>query len=347
MSKPQFEAAASAIRKTSRYEKLASQWAAFNAASIKPDLVRCYAHLLLIRRVEEEIVRLYPTDKIKSPVHLSIGQEAVSVAVCDHLSREDVVFATYRGHAAYLAKGGNLKAMWAELYGKADGCARGKAGSMHLVDPAAGFMGTSAIVASGIPDAVGYALALKMRQEDHIVVCFFGEGAADEGVTHESVNFAALHRLPVLFVCENNEYAIYSHVSSRMAGYGLCERFRSYGVPCEKDVSGDFLKMHEIAGRGVAAVRKGLGPRFIEIKTARWRDHVGPGEDRHHAYRPDDELDAAIAADQLAAIGEMLGEETCARIADEVEREIAEAIAFAEASPFPADKEVLDHVFAA
>lgn len=175
----------------------------------------------------------------------------------------------------------------------------------------------------------------------------FGEGAADEGVTGESVNFAALHRLPILFVCENNEYAIYSHVKSRLAGYGLCDRFRAYGVPCEKEESGDFLKMHQVAGRGIADVRKGLGPRFIEIKTARWRDHVGPGEDRQYGYRSNEELDAVIAQDQVAHVAGMLADAERETIAGRIETEIAEAIAFAEESPFPADEEVFDHVFAA
>jgi TPP-dependent pyruvate/acetoin dehydrogenase alpha subunit len=303
--------------------------------------------LLRIRRVEEEILRLYPTDKIKSPVHLSIGQEAVSVAVCDQLSRDDVLFATYRGHAAYLAKGGNMPAMWAELYGKATGCGRGKAGSMHLVDTAVNMMGTSAIVASSIPNAVGCALAVKMRGENRIVACFFGDGAADEGVTQESINFAALRRLPILFVCENNEYAIYSHVSTRLAGYGLCERYRALGMVCEQEDSGDFLAMHEIAGRGIADVRQGLGPRFIEIKTARWRDHVGPDEDRHHGYRCDAQLNKEIAGDQVARIARMLTDEIRRDVEAGVEREIAAAIAFAEASPFPDDEEIFDHVFAA
>jgi TPP-dependent pyruvate/acetoin dehydrogenase alpha subunit len=312
-----------------------------------PGLARCYAQLLRIRRTEEAIIRLYPTDKIKSPVHLSIGQEAVSVAVCDQLGRDDVLFATYRGHAAFLAKGGAMPAMWAELYGKAAGCGRGKAGSMHLVDTAVNMMGTSAIVASSIPNAVGCALAVKMRQEDRIVVCFFGEGAADEGVTQESLNFAALRRLPILFVCENNEYAIYSHVSARLAGYGLCERNRALGIPCEKEESGDFLAMHETAGRAIADVRRGLGPRFVEIKTTRWRDHVGPDEDRQHRYRCDAQLNTQIAGDQVARIGRMLTDETRRNIANAVEREIADAIAFAEASPFPDDEEIFDHVFAA
>jgi TPP-dependent pyruvate/acetoin dehydrogenase alpha subunit len=150
-----------------------------------------------------------------------------------------------------------------------------------------------------------------------------------------------------LFVCENNEYAIYSHVSARMAGYGLCDRYRTYGVPCEKDESGDFLKMYEVAGRAIADVRKGYGPRFIEISTTRWRDHVGPGEDRHHDYRCEIQLDAAILGDQVTRIGAMLRDVARDRIDVEVEREIAEAVAFADESPFPRAEEVFEHVFAA
>src|SRR5688572_3655012 len=170
---------------------------------------RFYRSLYRIRRVEEEIARVYPTDKITSPVHLSIGQEAISVAVCEALRTDDVVFGTYRSHACYLAKGGSLRGMIAELYGKATGVAKGKAGSMHLIDVAAGVMGASAVVASSISQAVGYALAIKMRREDRVVACFFGDGAVEEGTFHESLNFAALKRLPVLFVCENNAYAIH------------------------------------------------------------------------------------------------------------------------------------------
>ena len=191
---------------------------------------------------------------------------------------------------------------------------------MHLVDMSRQHMSPRRRLRN--PDSVRYALAVNMRGENRIVVCFFGEGAADEGVTQESLNFAALRRLPILFVCENNEYANYSHVSARLAGYGLCERYRALGVPCEKEESGDFLAMHEAAGRGIADVRRGLGPRFIELKTARWLDQVGPDEDRHHGHRSDVRLNAAIAGDQLARIGRLLPDGTRRDIADAVESEI-------------------------
>jgi TPP-dependent pyruvate/acetoin dehydrogenase alpha subunit len=349
MIKPQLQMPGGAIRRTSHFVRLADELSA--SAESPPlaaeEIARCYRQLLRIRRVEEEIIRLYPTQAIHGPVHLSIGQEAVSVAVCAHLTGEDVLFATHRGHAAYLAKGGDLKAMWAELYGKTEGCGRGKAGSMHLADTAVNMMGTSAIAASAIPDAVGYALAVKMREEGRIVVSMFGDGATDEGVTHESANFAALHRLPILFLCENNEYAGSSHVGARMAGYGLSERYRAYGIQCEKDDSGDFARMHAVAGRAVEDLRKGLGPRFIEIKTARWRDHAGTGEDHTCSQRAEEEPGKAMARDQLAQLRAKLDEPARRGIDEAVEAEIAEAIAFAEASPFPEDQEIHQHVFAA
>ncbi len=307
---------------------------------------RLYRSMYLIRRVEEEIIRLYPSDKIKSPVHLSIGQEAVSAAVCDHLETTDILFGTYRGHALYLAKGGDIARMMAELYGKVDGCARGKAGSMHLVDPGVGMMGTSAVVATGISNAVGAALALKMQKSKSIVVCFFGEGATDEGAWHESMNFAALKKLPILFVCENNFYAIYSHVKDRLAGPGLLARSQAYGIPAEHVEDHVPMELHERAGAAVAAVRRGEGPRFIECMTYRWRDHVGPTEDRVHKYRPDAELDAKIEGDNLKIVGALLPPELRKSIEEGEEKRIAEAIAFAEASTFPEDREIYDHVFA-
>ena len=182
---------------------------------MKNNTEKFYSEIYRIRKTEEEVARIYPTDKIKSPIHLSIGQEAVSVGVCQALKVSDVVFGTYRGHALYMAKGGNLNKMVAELYGKKDGCARGKGGSMHMIDTEKNVMGTSAIVGTTLPVSVGYAFGLKVKKTNNIVATFFGDGATDEGVFHESMNFAALKKLPVLFVCENNSYAIHSHYLRR------------------------------------------------------------------------------------------------------------------------------------
>jgi TPP-dependent pyruvate/acetoin dehydrogenase alpha subunit len=316
-------------------------------SSTRESLPGLYRSLYRIRRVEEKIIEYYPTDKIKSPVHLSIGQESVSVGVCTALAPEDVAFGTYRGHALYLAKGGDLKRMIAELYGKADGCARGKAGSMHLVDMAAHMMGTSAIVATTIPQAVGYAFALKARRAKAIVACFFGEGAMDEGVCYESFNFAALKKLPILFVCENNHYAIYSHIRDRMPHPDPCERAAVFRIPNERIERGDTLLIREASERAATAIRAGEGPRFIECLTYRWRDHVGPDEDRKWKYRPDAELDAWIRADEVARIGGMMDDPARAEIERAVDAEIADAFAFAEASPFPGGEELAAHVFRA
>src|SRR5438094_4608289 len=206
---------------------------------------RLYRSLYRIRRLEEEVARVYPTDRIKSPVHLSIGQEAVSVGVCTALEPRDVVFGTYRGHALYLAKGGDMRSMVAELYGKATGCTKGKGGSMHLIAPEHGVMGTSAVVRTTIANAVGYAYGLRYRQENAIVASFFGDGATEEGVFAESLNFAVLKQLPVLFVCENNQYAIHTHQRLRQGRPDVCARAAAHGLPAERIENNDVLRVSE------------------------------------------------------------------------------------------------------
>ena len=307
---------------------------------------RLYYSLYRIRRVEEEIADIYPTDKIKSPVHLSIGQEAVSVAVCDVLNRDDIVFGTYRGHALYLAKGGDLKGMIAELYGKIDGCAKGKGGSMHLVDIDNGIMGTSAIVATTIPDAVGYAYALKYQRKDSIVVSFFGDGAVEEGVFYESINFAALKHLPIIFICENNSYAIHTHQLKRQSVANICERVVSFGIKAERINDNDVLSLRERISSNIESLRNGeTGPLFFECMTYRWREHVGPNEDFSLGYRTREEAESWIQNDQVESIGKMLETEQQTKIEKEVEEEIREAFAFAEKSPFPEASELYTDVF--
>ncbi|MGB7948689.1 MAG: thiamine pyrophosphate-dependent dehydrogenase E1 component subunit alpha [Candidatus Binatia bacterium] len=304
-----------------------------------------FRSLYRIRRVEEEIARIYPSDKIKSPVHLSIGQEAVSVGVCEALRPDDVVFGTYRSHAYYLAKGGDVKKMFAELYGKATGCAKGKGGSMHLVDAAHGVMGASAVVGTTIPNAVGYAYALRLQGSDSIVVSFFGDGATDEGVFYESLNFAALKRLPIIFVCENNFYAIHTHLLRRHKDAGLCGRVSAYGVLAEQIGDNDVLKIHERAKSAVGSLRKKeSGPFFLECLTYRWKEHVGPGEDFHLGYRSREEARPWMEGDQLLRLSALIPAPNRERIAAEVEAEIREAIAGAEQDPFPDARELLTDV---
>lgn len=307
---------------------------------------KIYESLFRIRRTEEEIARIYPTDKIKSPVHLSIGQEAVAVGVCEALQPNDVTFGSYRSHALYLAKGGDLKKMIAELYGKVTGSARGKGGSMHLVDLDARVLGTSAVVGTTIANAIGYAYALKYRKENSLVASFFGDGATDEGVFHESLNFAALKALPMIFVCENNGYAIHTAQKLRQARTNLVERARSYGIESERIENNDVLKIYERAKAVVDEMRGGRpGPYFFECKTYRWKEHVGPGEDYHLGYRPRSEAEPWIAGDQVPRLGAMLDPERRSKIEARVEKEIAAAFAFAEQSPFPELHELHADVF--
>jgi TPP-dependent pyruvate/acetoin dehydrogenase alpha subunit len=317
-----------------------------NTPAKQDDISRVYHSLRRIRRVEEEIARIYPSDKIKSPVHLSIGQESVSVGICDVLNPEDIVSGTYRGHASFLAKGGDLKGMMAELYGKATGCAGGKAGSMHLIDMSHNILGSSAVVGTTIPIAMGFALAMKREGKGRVVACFLGDGATEEGVFSESLNFAALHRLPILFICENNGYAIHSPSSNRWANDRLCERVATYGIPAFQVPDGDVFAIRDKAAEYIDLLRKGEGPAFLECLTYRWREHVGPGEDYEEGYRTRGDLEKWIKRDQVPLVGAMLDEATRQRIDSEVEEEVAAAIVFAEESPFPETEKLMTHVFA-
>jgi TPP-dependent pyruvate/acetoin dehydrogenase alpha subunit len=310
------------------------------------DVERIFRSLLLIRRTEERIASVYPTDSIKSPVHLSIGQEAIAVGVCDVLRPDDVVAMSYRGHAAYLAKGGDLRRMIAELYGKVTGCARGKGGSMHLAAPEAGVLGASAVVGTQVPIATGWALALQRRGAGQVVACFFGDGATEEGSMAESLNFAALHRLPVLFICENNGYAIHEPLSKRWATERLCERVATYGIPTCRIVDQDVFAIRDAADRAVAAMRKGTGPAFMECLTYRWREHVGPNEDYGSDYRSRNELQPWLASDQVERLARMLPLEMAERVTVGVTAQIDDAFEFAAASPAPDPQELLEHVYA-
>jgi TPP-dependent pyruvate/acetoin dehydrogenase alpha subunit len=309
------------------------------------DVARFYRALVRIRGLEEEIARIYPTDRIKSPVHLSIGQEAASVGVCAALTPQDIVYGTYRGHALYLARGGSMKRMVAELFGKVDGCARGKGGSMHLIAPECGMMGASAVVGTTIANAVGHAYALRYRRSKAMVASFFGDGATEEGVFSESLNFAVLKRLPIVFVCENNQYAIHTHQSRRQGTLSICDRARPHGMPAEVLDGNDVLEIHARIYDATVRIRNGAGPCFFEVMTYRWNEHVGPGHDYNLGYRERSELEPWLEADPVRQLANQLNPDLRARIEREADREIADAVAFAEASPFPDATELTTDVF--
>lgn len=310
------------------------------------DYGKLYRSLYRVRRTEEEIARVYPSDKIKSPVHLSIGQEAVSVGVCEALEPADIVFGTYRGHALYLAKGGDMNRMIAELYGKVTGCAKGKGGSMHLIDVDHGVMGMSAIVATSIPQAVGFAYALKLRGSRSVVVSFFGDGAVDEGVFYESINFAQLKSLPIIFICENNLYAIQSHQDRRQAQGGIVGRVQSYGIPSLRIEGNDVFEINKQVSAVVSEIRDGKSaPRFFECMTYRWKEHVGPNDDFQNGFRGVEEADYWMKHDQVRIVAELIDPDSKDEIERSVDEEIRLAFEFAEASEFPAPEQLYQDVF--
>lgn len=319
----------------------------------KADLTAClYESMLLIRKFEEKIAEIYHTDVIKSPVHLSIGQEAVSVGVCDVLEKDDIVSNTYRCHATHIAKGGNLNKMMAELYGKKDGCAGGKAGSMHLIEMENGIMGASAVVGTTIPVAVGYAMALKREAKktgkQRVTVSFFGDGATEEGAFSESINFAALHKLPIIFLCENNKLAIHNPIERRWPTDKMCERIATYGIQTHRITSGDVFEIRDVAEKAVEQLKKNPenGPIFIECFTYRYKEHVGPTEDLNEEYRDLEEYKKWLANDQIEVLGKFLSDEEREKIAKKVEKKISDSIEFSEKSEFPGEKELFENVLA-
>ena len=231
--------------------------------------------MLQIRKVEEKIDELNEAGKVKCPTHLYIGQEAVAVGVGHNLLQKDYVFSTYRGHGHYLAKGGSLKKMMAEILGSEEGCCMGRGGSMHIVDPNVNFMGTSALVGGCLPMAVGTAWASQMKNEKRVTVVFFGDGAVEEGVFHESMNFASLKKLPVIFVCENNFYAVNSPIEARQPlGADIYKRAEGYGMKGYLVDGNNVLDVNKCAKEAISEARNGKGPSLLEARTFRWCVHV-------------------------------------------------------------------------
>lgn len=248
-------------------------------------LFKLYTSMLRIRTIEKKIIKLWYQKRINSLMHLSIGQEAVAVGVCANLQPRDSVMSTHRCHAHYLAKGGDLRAMLAELAGKETGCCRGRGGSMHLFDSSVGMNLSVPIVGASISLAVGVALAIKMRRENRVSVVFFGDGAVDGGNFWESVNFAAVYKLPMLFVCENNLYATHSPIQARQPSVDIAPRIKVHKVNVKIVDGNDVEAVYDTAKTMIAATLTGQGPCFLEAKTYRMKEHWGPGEDWHLGYR--------------------------------------------------------------
>ncbi len=315
-----------------------------------PVLRQFYTVMLRIRRFEERAADLVEAGEIKTPCHLYIGQEAIATAVCAALRLDDVIWGGHRSHGHYLAKGGDLRAMMAELYGKATGCSRGQGGSMHLVAPEVGLMGTVPLVAATIPLAVGAALAFKLRGERRVSVAFFGDGATEEGHFHESVNIAAVYRLPVVFVCENNLYASHMHLFERRLQDNLYKAGEVHGVPAARLDGNDVIALYQATAQAVARAREGQGPFMLECRTYRWRGHVGPSWDMDVGVKRKDELKDWLPKDPVARARTVLLERgiAIAELEDidlKIRSEVEGAVAFARESPYPDPQKLMDHVF--
>lgn len=308
--------------------------------------------MLRIRMIEEEIAARYSEQEMRCPVHLSIGQEATAVGACAALRSDDQIISSHRSHGHYLAKGGDLKAMLAEIYGRVDGCCGGRGGSMHLFDDAAGIIASIPIVGSFLPLGVGAAMSYRLAKQDRVCIAFLGDGASEEGVFHESANFAALKKLPVIFFLENNQYSCYTGLSDRQPDRPLTELARGYAMASEQIDGNDVVAVYEATKRATDRARAGQGPTLIVADTYRWREHCGPNYDNDIGYRSAAEFESwqqrcpvTTFAARLKQDGS-LSEAGEKAMAAEIVAEVADAFAFAKASPFPDPSTVADHVYA-
>jgi pyruvate dehydrogenase E1 component alpha subunit len=321
---------------------------------MEPDLKQMYRSMLRIRMIEERIAELYNEQEMRCPVHLCNGQEAVAVGVSTALRQDDYVLSGHRAHGHFLAKGGNLKAFIAELYGRATGCCQGRGGSMHLIDLSAGFLCSVPIVGSTISIAVGAALGFRMRREQRVVVPYLGDGATEEGVFHESLNFAALKNLPVVFVCENNHFSVYSPLSVRQPdGREIVDLALGHGIESHRADGNDACAVYRLTAAAVAKARAGQGPSFLEFETYRWREHCGPNYDNDLGYRSIEEFErwrlrcpVATTRERLLARSILTPAED-EQIRDDIAAEIRDAVRFAKESPYPDPATLMEGVFAA
>lgn len=314
-------------------------------------LLSMYVAMLRIREAEERLADMVTTGEVRCPTHLYTGQEAVAVGVCKALRDDDYIFGNHRSHGHYLAKGGDLGQLMAEILGRKTGCSRGRGGSMHLVAPEIGLMGTSAMVGSGIALAVGAAMAFAMQGTERVVVAFFGDGATEEGVFYESLNLAALRRLPVVFVCENNLYSSHMHIKDRRPADNIPEIVRVHSIPAVRVDGNNVMEVYQAAVDAVRNARQRKGPAFIECRTYRWRGHVGPNYDLEKGLRSKEELESWMARcpiksfqSELMSKG-ILSQSEANKLRAEAMKEVDDAIAWARDSPMPTETEVTHDVF--
>ena len=316
-----------------------------------PDQTGMLRKMVLIREFDELALKLRGEGKIYGTVHPYVGQEAIAVGVCANLTNADRVTSTHRGHGHCIAKGADIKRMMAELFGRVDGYCKGKGGSMHIADFAVGMLGANGIVAGGLPLATGAALAAQLDGKGHVAVCFFGDGAVAEGEFHEAMNISAVWKLPIVFVCENNQYAANNAVAVQHRNVDLAVHAASYGMPGVTVDGNDVLAVHDASRSAIARARRGEGPTLLECKTYRWYFHamraVRPPE-----TRPADEIAAWKARDPIARLSadliarRLLSQSDFDGLQRQVHADLQAAVAFADASPFPDPKDLLVDMFA-
>jgi pyruvate dehydrogenase E1 component alpha subunit len=317
-------------------------------------LKQLYQIMLRIRLCEESIVEPILNREILCPCHLYSGQEAIATGVCTSLTEKDYVFSNHRSHGHYIAKGGSVLDMLSEIYGRETGCSHGRGGSMHLIDPNVGMLGSAPIVSGTISLAIGAALASTIKKENRVAVTFFGDGATGEGVLYESLNFAALMKLPIIFVCENNFYATHMPIRDCRTQNNIHKIAEPFCIETKEIDGNDVLLVYETAKKAVEKCRRGEGPMFLECLTYRFRGHVGPDDNiqgHHTDIRPKDEVDAWLKKDPIILFEKYLMEHNIFKqteldgIKEEIEQEVASAHSFAKNSPYPDRKDLMQYVF--
>ncbi len=323
-----------------------------NIDSFATDIIEdLFTRMLRIRLFEECVVDLLYKKDIRCPVHLYVGQEAISAGVCANLNDKDYVFSTHRSHGHYIAKGGSLNALMAELYGKESGCSHGKGGSMHLVEPEIGYMGSSAIVAGSIPIAVGASFSALHNGNKQISVAFFGDGAMDEGVSYESLNLASLYNLPMVFICENNLFSTHLPVFKRHNNQNLFEKARVFNIKAIRIDGNNPFEVYTTANECIENVRKGNGPVFIECMTFRWLAHVGPTPDLDIGYRKKKDVEFWMERCPIKAIKHILEKRPdwekgkTEAIENKIRIEVQESLKYARQSSYPSVNEINKGIF--
>ncbi len=309
-----------------------------------------YKKLYLIRKAEAEICKHYPENEMKTPMHMSMGSEAISVGVCQALKKQDQVFGTYRSHALYLAKASETDKFFAEMYGRATGSAKGKAGSMHLSFSETGFMGASAIVASNIPLAVGAAFANKFKRNGRITAVFFGDGAADEGNFWESLNVACLMRLPILFVCEDNDLAMHTYKSERNGYKSLSAIVSKFDCHVFGSETTDAEAIFKLAKKAIELIKKTQRPAFLHLRYYRYLEHVGIYEDFDGGYRSRKDFEAWYKRDPIILqrkklLKSRIKEKSILAIEQKIDKQVEKSVKLAQKAPFAGKDELYANVF--